>query len=295
LTSPQPNYTARVIDTIAELRQQLGDYRRKGERIAFVPTLGNLHEGHLRLVTTALGVARRVVVSLFVNPMQFAPGTDYERYPRTVQADVAKLQSTGEVIVFAPERSEMYPQAIESSTQVHVPQLSDLLCGEFRPGHFVGVATIVTKLFNIVQPDYAVFGEKDYQQLAIIRKMVEDLNLPIQILGVETVREADGLAKSSRNQYLDERQRRIAPYLYHTLISVGELIKKTKAVYSVLENEAMDKLRKEGFEPEYFRICNPNSLMPAAPELTEVRLIAAAWLGSARLIDNIAVTRQGRE
>ena len=206
-----------TVNTIAAMRQRVAAWRRADERIAFVPTMGNLHAGHIHLVTQAMAMADRVVCSIFVNPMQFGPNEDFERYPRTLAEDSAKLQQVKADLLFAPPVEEVYPSGHKAATQLSVPGVSEGLCGASRPGHFVGVATVVAKLFNIVQADVALFGEKDYQQLQVIRHMVADLCFPIEIMGVPTVREADGLAMSSRNGYLSREERVKAPAIYRSL------------------------------------------------------------------------------
>ena len=275
--------------SVEALRAQVGRWRRAGERIAFVPTMGNLHEGHLQLVREARAVAPRVVASIFVNPLQFGPNEDLDNYPRTLQADREKLAGEGVALLFAPDVATMYPRGTQHSTVVRVPEVSEGLCDDFRPGHFTGVATVVARLFNLVQPDVALFGEKDYQQLAVIRRMVDDLGWPIDIRGVATVREPDGLAMSSRNQYLGEAERRIAPVLHQTLCQVVSDIRARKTDYRALEKAAMDTLAKAGFNPEYVEIRHADTLRPAVPGERDCVVLAAARLGEARLIDNIRV------
>ncbi len=272
-----------------ELRATLAAWRKGGERIAFVPTMGNLHAGHLDLIVEARHRADRVVASIFVNPMQFGEGEDFDAYPRTLEADTAKLTEAGVDLLFAPTVSAIYPSGARQQTRVEVPGLSDLLCGASRPGHFIGVATIVCKLFNMVQPDLAVFGEKDYQQLMVIRRMVADLAMPIRIIGKSTVREPDGLAMSSRNGYLSAEQRGVAPLLYGTLQSTAEALKTGNRDFSDLESAAQRILREAGFRPDYFVIRRAGDL--AAPEQAEDSLVilAAAYLGTTRLIDNLIV------
>lgn len=238
------------IDTVEELRRQVRAWRAGRERIAFVPTMGNLHAGHVRLVEEARSRADRVVVSIFVNPLQFGPGEDFERYPRTLDADRKRLIGAGAELLFVPGVAEVYPRPPGEQTRVEVPGLSEILCGASRPGHFVGVATVVCKLFNMVQPDLALFGEKDYQQLMIIRRMVEDLALPVAILGVATVREADGLAMSSRNGYLTVEQRKIAPALQRSLQSVVEELVRGRDDYGTVAAAAREQLRDAGMRPD---------------------------------------------
>lgn len=282
-----------TIITIAELRETILPWKSDGERIALVPTMGNLHEGHLRLVEEAHANADHIVVSIFVNPMQFtdASGGDFDRYPRTLEADEKKLSDLGiEVdIVFTPSVKEVYPNGLEHETRVEVPGLSDILCGAFRPGHFMGVATVVAKLFNMVQPDVAVFGEKDFQQLLVIRRLVSDLCFPIEIVGVPTVREHDRLAMSSRNQYLSEEERENAALLNHVLLEVKHSIKDGSRDYADIEDMAMKKLEQAGFKPEYFSVRRAEDLQSPSTDDHDLVVLVAAWLGKARLIDNIRV------
>ena len=278
-----------TVSSVDTLRAQVNRWRQAGERIAFVPTMGNLHEGHLQLVREARAVAPQVVASIFVNPLQFGPDEDLDNYPRTLQADQQKLAAEGVPLLFAPEVHTMYPRGSDRSTVVEVPEVSEGLCNDFRPGHFTGVATVVARLFNLVQPDVALFGEKDYQQLTVIRRMVTDLGWPIDIRGVAIVREPDGLAMSSRNQYLDEQERRIAPALYRTLCQVVSEIKAQKIPYRTLEKAAMEALGQAGFSPEYVEIRHAESLQPVALGELNCVVLAAARLGAARLIDNIRV------
>ncbi len=277
-------------ETIDLLRQQLQSWRQTGQRIAFVPTMGNLHDGHLRLVDEAKKHADRVVVSIFVNPTQFAEGEDFTRYPRTQKQDLEQLMAHHVDLVFIPEISEIY--ALPNLTVVEVNDLSGQLCGECRPGHFAGVATVVCKLFNIVQPNVAVFGEKDYQQLVLIRTMVSDLKMPIQIVGVPTVRAEDGLALSSRNQYLSVEQRELAASLYRTLCAARDQLLTGVAVgYRQIEEQQIGQLKLAGFKPEYFAIRNADNL--SHPHKTghqqQLVILVAARLGRTRLIDNLLV------
>ncbi len=275
--------------TLAETRARIAAWRGAGDRIGFVPTMGNLHEGHLSLVRLAQAHADRVVVSVFVNPLQFGPGEDFDSYPRTLDADRAALAGLGVDLLFAPEAATLYPRPREATTRVMVPGLGDILCGASRPGFFTGVATVVTKLFHIVQPDLAVFGEKDYQQLLVIRRMVEDLDLPVQILGAPVCREPDGLAMSSRNQYLTAEERARAPGLYRTLCRLGEALRAGRRDFAVLEAEGARALGEAGFRPDYLSIRRPD-LEPAAEADRAFRILGAAWLGGrTRLIDNIPV------
>lgn len=275
-----------TLNTIVDLRRQVRQWRSEGERIALVPTMGNLHAGHLTLVRAALEMADRVVVSIFVNPLQFGAGEDFDSYPRTMQQDAAALTETGADLLFAPAVDEVYtrPQALQ--TRVEVPGLSDILCGASRPGHFVGVATVVCKLFNMVQPDIALFGQKDYQQLLVIRHMAEDLCIPVEIIGVQTVREEDGLAMSSRNGYLTAGERSQAPELYRIMLATAAAIESGQRDYAKLEAEARQALEKAGFGPDYYSIRRAGDLAEPTGVEDSLIILAAAYLGRARLIDN---------
>jgi pantoate--beta-alanine ligase len=279
-----------TVNSIAAVRQQLAAWRRAGERIAFVPTMGNLHAGHIHLVTQAKAMADRVVCSIFVNPMQFGPNEDFERYPRTLMEDSVKLQQAGADLLFAPPVEEIYPAGHKAATHVAVSGVSEGLCGASRPGHFVGVATVVAKLFNIVQADIAFFGEKDYQQLQVIRQMVGDLCFPIEIIGVPTVREADGLAMSSRNGYLSVAERAAAPVVYQSLLAAAERVRAGERDFRRIEADAVANLTSQGFEPDYFAIAHSQTLKPAVAGDLSLRLLVAARLGKTRLIDNIALS-----
>ena len=279
----------RTYSNNAKLQTALSRFRHKGQSIAFVPTMGNLHEGHLDLVRKARCLCDVVVVSIFVNPLQFGPNEDLDAYPRTMAADKEKLFSAGVQVLYAPDVEEIYPEGMAAQTQVQVPDLGDTLCGSTRPGHFDGVTTVVSKLFNIVQPDVAIFGEKDFQQLSIVRKMVKDLCLPISIVGVATTRDEDGLAKSSRNGYLSSRQRRIAPVLHQTLNSCREAIACGFDNFLQLESHARMKLLQAGFEPDYFAIRDARTLRTVTDDSEVIAILAAARLGSTRLIDYVRV------
>lgn len=272
---------------VGDLRRVIAGWRTSGERIGFVPTMGNLHAGHLDLVAEARRRADRCVVSIFVNPMQFGQGEDYDAYPRTLQADEEKLQAAGADLLFAPAVKTVYPAGAERQTRVEVPGISDILCGASRAGHFVGVATVVCKLFNMVQPDLAVFGEKDYQQLMVIRRMAADLAIPVEIVGKATVREADGLAMSSRNGYLSPEQRRVAPGLYRTLQAAASAIEGGERDFAGLERNALKSLQSLGFRPDYFSIRQALDLAAPGPDDAPLVILAAAYLGSTRLIDNL--------
>ncbi len=277
----------RTYSNIEKLQQDIRAIKVKGQRVAFVPTMGNLHDGHLSLVRRALELCDVVVVSIFVNPLQFGAGEDLDAYPRTLAADKEKLFSAGAAILYTPHVADIYPDGLEAQTLVRVPQLGERHCGASRPGHFDGVSTIVTKLFNIVQPDVAVFGEKDFQQLSIIRKMVSDLCMPLEIVGVATGRAQDGLALSSRNGYLNEEQRRIAPELYQTLLRCRDAIACGFDNFDELEQHAKLHLRQVGFAPDYFTICDARTLADVNDTTEQIAILAAARLGSTRLIDNV--------
>lgn len=278
-----------TVKEIPRLRGQVAEWRGAGERIGFVPTMGNLHQGHMQLVRHARSTAQRVVVSVFVNPMQFGPGEDFNSYPRTLEQDRDKLADESVDLLFAPGIEEIYPHGSRHTTRVEVPQVSEGLCADFRPGHFAGVATVVARLFNLVQPDVAVFGEKDFQQLAVIGRMVEDLGWPIEIAAVATVREPDGLAMSSRNQYLTAEERQRAPLLYRTLCEVAARLRSGESCFAELESDALQTLRGAGFEPEYVAIRDALTLQSPAGMDTPQVVLAAARLGRTRLIDNVRV------
>ncbi|MBB3191808.1 pantoate--beta-alanine ligase [Halomonas cerina] len=278
-----------TLQTIPTLRQILATHRREGRRIALVPTMGNLHEGHLALVTSARQRADVVVASIFVNPLQFGPHEDLEAYPRTLAEDQQKLEAAGCDLLFAPDTTTtVYPRGLEAQTRVCVPEVSEGLCGGARPGHFDGVATIVTMLFNLVQPDLACFGEKDYQQLAVIRRLVTDLHVPVEIVGVPIVRAEDGLALSSRNGYLDAERRALAPRLHHTLADLKVALEAGGPVTPTLE-AGIARLRAAGFEPDYLEL-RATDLGPVTATTRDVVLLAAARLGPTRLIDNLTLT-----
>jgi pantoate--beta-alanine ligase len=283
-----------TVTHIAALRAQIQQWRRGGERIAFVPTMGNLHAGHISLIDLARRHGDRFIASIFVNPMQFGPNEDFNHYPRTPDRDATMLRAAGCDLMFMPDVTEMYPAGAEDATRVDVPWLSTQLCGAFRPGHFEGVATVVTKLFNIVQPDVAVFGLKDYQQLTVIRRLTADLCLPIEIEGAPTVREADGLAMSSRNQYLSTAERALAPQIYATLQQVASRIAAGGRDFVQLQQDAAEKLTKGGFRVDYFEVRRASDLHPPGPADRELVLLTAARLGRARLIDNIQTLAPAR-
>ncbi len=274
-----------VINKIVDLRLAAKAWRLAGESIAFVPTMGNLHDGHLKLVEAAKLSADKVVVSIFINPTQFGQGEDFEAYPRTENQDKQKLNTIGIDALFLPDVDEMY--AKDANTVVSVKNLSTLHCGQFRPGHFDGVATVVCKLFNMLQPDAAFFGQKDFQQLTVIRAMVKDLNIPVEIRSIPTVRENSGLAMSSRNAYLTPSELGIAPNLAKALFVARDKVLSGRTCYGTIENEAVAYLKEAGFVTDYFSICNPNSLLKADKQDKDIVILAAAKLGRTRLIDNV--------
>lgn len=279
----------KTIDSNDALRQQVGRWHKSGKTLAFVPTMGNLHDGHLTLLSRAREIADRVVVSIFVNPLQFGPFEDYDQYPRTPDSDQQMLAEMGIELLFEPRVSEMYPLGREQATRVEVPGLSDILCGMQRPGHFVGVATVVAKLFNIVRPDFAVFGEKDFQQLVVIRRMTADLCMPVEIIGAPTHREADGLAMSSRNQYLTGDERARAADLFQALTEVARQVRTGRRAYEELCQRAVADLAREGFRPHYVEVRRTSDLGKPDGDEVDLVVLGAAQLGRARLIDNVRV------
>ena len=281
-----------TVTTIAAVRERVSAWRRAGARTAFVPTMGNLHAGHLSLIEAARRHGDRFVASIFVNPMQFGPNEDFAHYPRTPREDERMLAGAGCDLMFMPDAREIYPRGLEGSTRVSVPELSEILCGRFRPGHFEGVSTVVAKLFEIVQPDVAVFGEKDYQQLTIIRRMVADLCMPVTIVGAPTVREHDGLAMSSRNQYLTPEERRAAPRIFQELERAAARLRGGDADYAGIEAAARAALESAGLRPDYFSVRARDLAAPSATE-RELVVLTAVRIGRARLIDNVEVTRSG--
>lgn len=278
-----------VSHSIAEVRRLVAGWRAAGERIAFVPTMGNLHAGHISLIELAAQHGDRFVASIFVNPMQFGPNEDFNHYPRTPGRDEAMLSAAGCDLMFMPEVAEIYPNGHEFATRVEVPTLSDLLCGEFRPGHFQGVATIVAKLFNIVTPDVAVFGLKDFQQLTVIRHMAADLCMPVEIIGAPTVREPDGLAMSSRNQYLTDDERQRAPVIYRAMQEAVAALRDGQRDLRALEARGRDALLDAGFKVDYFAIRRCADLLNPGPADRDLVVLVAARIGKARLIDNQTV------
>ncbi|NOQ93431.1 MAG: pantoate--beta-alanine ligase [Methylophaga sp.] len=277
-----------AVEQLDALREQVKQWRNDKLSIAFVPTMGNLHQGHLSLVRRAQELADKVIVSVFVNPLQFDDKNDLSAYPRTLDADLLKLESVNCDLVFTPTANVIYPNGMDKQTVITVPDMDDKLCGQARAGHFDGVATVVAKLFNMVQADVAVFGEKDYQQLLLIRKMVNDLNIPINIVAGETYREENGLAMSSRNQYLTAEQRDIAADLYQNLLDIKNKIEQGEDDFAFLEQETVKRLQESGFIPDYVDIRRADNLERAQKRDRSLRVLVAARLGNARLIDNIA-------
>lgn len=277
-----------IFETIESLQSALSG--AAANTLGFVPTMGNLHAGHLSLVSRARGEHDLVVVSIFVNPLQFGANEDLDSYPRTLDADTAALIAAGCDFLFLPSAAELYGDDMQASTRVQVPELGTHYCGASRPGHFDGVTTVVTKLFNIVQPDAAYFGLKDYQQFSIIRKMVDDLALPVSVHGIETAREASGLALSSRNGYLSAEQKAVAPLLYQTIKGIGDALAAGDQDFKGLIQEGKQQLQDAGLQPDYLAIANSATLRPATQEDSHLVILAAAFLGSTRLIDNLRVS-----
>lgn len=274
------------VNTNGRLRAELAALRARHERVALVPTMGNLHLGHRRLMEEARRHADAVVVSIYVNPLQFGPREDFAAYPRTPEEDRQVLGQAGVDLLYAPDEREIYPRGRELHTQIEVPALGDILCGVFRPGHFRGVATVVSRLLHLVTPDVALFGNKDYQQLAVIRRLVEDLPMAITLVGVPTVREPDGLALSSRNNYLSAEERRKAPILYKSLERASAAVRQG-ASRTAAEEQALTELRAGGFRPDYVSVRRDPDLAEPGPADKALVVLAAAWLGRTRLIDNL--------
>ena len=279
-----------VVHTKQELDEHLAEWRRNDDHIALVPTMGNLHAGHVSLVKLAREHAERVVVSIFVNPTQFGEDEDFDEYPRTLERDTRRLKTAAADLIFAPDVETMYPFGLKHATTVSVPRITENFCGASRPGHFDGVTSIVARLFALVQPDVAVFGQKDYQQQLVIRHMSLDLNLPVAIITGATVREEDGLAMSSRNQYLSEEERLIAPVLFEVLSAVGNDLQNGRRDFEKLEEESLAKLAGAGFDVDYFAIRRAQNLEIPDRDCDELVVLAAANLGGARLIDNTVIT-----
>jgi pantoate--beta-alanine ligase len=280
-----------TVTTIAAVRERVRGWRREGLRVAFVPTMGNLHAGHVSLIDAARRHGERFVASIFVNPMQFGPNEDFAHYPRTPDEDARMLAAAGCDLMFMPDVAEMYPHGAERATRIEVPHLSRILDGEFRPGHFEGVTTVVAKLFHIVEPQVAVFGEKDFQQLTVIRRMVAELCMPVEIVAAPTVRDADGLAMSSRNQYLTPAERALAPKIHASLQAAAQRLRSGEVDFASIERCGFLALESAGFRPDYFSVRQAADLSPAVPAARGLVVLAAARLGRARLIDNVQVTR----
>jgi len=278
-----------LVHRITTVRERVRAWHREGLRVALVPTMGNLHRGHLSLVTAGLARADRLVASVFVNPLQFGPTEDFGRYPRTLERDCELLDGVGAQLLFAPAADEMYPRGVEQTAVVDVPGLADLLEGQFRPGHFAGVATVVTKLLNIVAADVAVFGEKDFQQLSVIERLVADLCLPVEVVAAPTVRDPDGLALSSRNQYLSPEERSLAPRLYAALCTAREQLMAGERDWAGVESAGLRALAGAGFAADYFAVRRQSDLLPPAADDDSLVVLAAARLGTTRLIDNLRV------
>ncbi|HEY7889589.1 MAG TPA: pantoate--beta-alanine ligase [Steroidobacteraceae bacterium] len=276
-----------TVTTIAAVRERVRRWRAEGRRVAFVPTMGNLHAGHVSLIEAARRHGDRFVASIFVNPMQFGPNEDFAHYPRTPAQDARMLADAGCDLMFMPDVAEIYPNGSERATRVEVPGLSSILDGEFRPGHFEGVATVVAKLLHIVDPDVAVFGEKDFQQLTIIRRMVADLCLAVAIVAAPTVREPDGLAMSSRNQYLTEDERRTAPVIHGALLAAVERLRAGDRDFAAIERSGLEALERAGLRPDYFSVRRADDLSGPDADTRRLVVLTAARLGRARLIDNL--------
>ena len=275
--------------SVGEIRQYAQHWRANGQSIAFIPTMGNLHQGHLSLMKKGQSLCDRTICSIFVNPMQFGPNEDFNHYPRTLERDIAQLEAIGCDLVYLPTASELYPDGLDHISQVIVTDLAERYEAAHRPGHFTGVATIVLKLFNIVKPNISVFGKKDYQQYQIIRKMVRDFDLDVEIIGQETTREASGLAISSRNQYLNRAQKSLAPLIQQTLKTTADAIKAGARDFDALEQQATNRLNTAGFDTDYFSICHADTLKPAKQEDRKLVILVTAKLGGTRLLDNIEI------
>lgn len=279
----------RLVRSVAELDLELNEWRFRRESVALVPTMGNLHAGHASLIRRARELAECVVVSVFVNPLQFGPRDDFERYPRTLEADARIAESQGAHLLWAPDVSAMYPAGYPPATTVQIGGLlEEILEGEFRPGHFAGVATVVGILFNRVRPDVAVFGDKDYQQLAVIRRMVADLGMPVRVVGSPTLRDADGLALSSRNQYLAPTQRALAPRLHAALEAVADAVRRGRRDFTAVCSEQKKILQNLDFRPQYLEV-RSTDLQPPEENAQALVALAAAYLGETRLIDNLRI------
>lgn len=275
--------------SVIELRQYIQHWKNQGKSIAFIPTMGNLHQGHISLIEKGQSLCDHTICSIFVNPMQFGPNEDFNHYPRTLERDIDQLEAIGCDLVYLPAASELYPDGLEKITQIQVTDLTGVFEGAHRPGHFTGVATIVLKLLNIVRPDVSIFGKKDFQQYRVISKMVEDLNLEVDIIGAETTREPSGLATSSRNQYLSDDQKELASLIYRTLRESAASITAGENTFDKLEQRAIERLNQAGFETDYFCVCNVETLEPASPEDRSLVILVTARLGETRLLDNIEI------
>ena len=276
--------------SFTKLRQYVQHWKEHGQSIAFIPTMGNLHAGHMSLIEKGQSLCDRSICSIFVNPMQFGPNEDWDHYPRTLESDIDLLETSGCDLVYLPAASELYPDGLDKISQVQVTDLTENYEGAHRPGHFTGVATVVLKLFNIVKPDVSVFGKKDYQQYRVISKMVEDLNLDVQIIGQETTREASGLATSSRNQYLDQAQTETAAMIYRLLQQTAQKIGQGERDFEMLQQSAIDTLDGAGFKTDYFCICNAETLLAATADDRDLVILVTAAMGPTRLLDNIEVS-----
>ena len=276
-------------NSVSELRQYIQHWKDHQQSIAFIPTMGNLHQGHLSLIEKGRSLCDRSICSIFVNPMQFGPNEDFNHYPRTLDQDIELLESVACDLVYMPTASELYPQGLEGISQIIVTDLTDTFEGAHRPGHFTGVATIVAKLFNIVRPDISVFGKKDYQQYCVIKKMTQDLNLDVEIIGQETSREPSGLATSSRNRYLNEEQKSRAALIYETLQDASDKIVRGEKDFASVEKQATDKLNQAGFDTDYFNVCNAATLKPATTGDKKLVILVTTRLGDTRLLDNIEI------
>jgi pantoate--beta-alanine ligase len=276
--------------SFTELLQYVQHWKEHGQSIAFIPTMGNLHAGHMSLIEKGQSLCDRSICSIFVNPMQFGPNEDWDHYPRTLESDIDQLETSGCDLVYLPTASELYPDGLDKISQVQVTDLTENYEGAYRPGHFTGVATVVLKLFNIVKPDVSVFGKKDYQQYRVISKMVDDLNLDVQIIGQETTREASGLATSSRNQYLDQAQTETAAMIYRLLQQTAQQIDQGERDFEMLQQSAINTLDGAGFKTDYFCICNAETLLAATADDRDLVILVTAAIGPTRLLDNIEVS-----
>ncbi len=276
-------------NSVSELKQYVQHWKDHNQSIAFIPTMGNLHQGHLSLIEKGQSLCDRSICSIFVNPMQFGPNEDFNHYPRTLDKDIELLESVNCDLVYMPTASELYPHGLENISQIFVTNLTETFEGAHRPGHFTGVATIVAKLFNIVKADISVFGKKDFQQYCVIKKMTQDLNMDIEIIGQETSREASGLAISSRNQYLSEAQKSQAALIYKTLQDASEKILNGDHNFDSIEKQAIDRLDQAGFDTDYLSVCNADNLKPATPQDRKLVILVTTRLGDTRLLDNIEI------